>query len=121
MKSDDPQVDGVERDHDRDETGGGDQRRTPPAPGAKTVRGQEDRVDDPGDGGPRLLRAPTPPPPPPGPPQMAPAMVPKVQMGNPSRMARKVNRSSVSSEGRRAAIAEPCNHDFTLTLRFLTR
>src|SRR5258708_3620855 len=54
-------------------------------------------------------------------PQMAPAMVPKVQIGKPSRMARKVNRSSVSSEGRRAAIAEPFNHDFTLALRSLTR
>src|SRR6202011_3072319 len=54
-------------------------------------------------------------------PQMAPAMVPNVQMGKPSKMARKVKRSSVSSEGRRAAIAEPFNHDFTLVLRSLTR
>src|SRR4029077_303864 len=62
MKSDDPQVDGVERDHDRDETRRRDQRGAPPAPGAKTVRVQVDRVDDPGYGGPGLLRVPTPPP-----------------------------------------------------------
>src|SRR2546421_3972215 len=54
-------------------------------------------------------------------PQMAPAMVPKVQIGKPSRMARKVNRSRVSSDGSRAAIAEPFNHDLALALRSLTR
>src|SRR3989442_14392501 len=54
-------------------------------------------------------------------PQMAPAMVPKVQIGKPSRMARKVKRSSVSSHGSRAAIAEPFNHDFARALRSLTR
>src|SRR5438876_4561398 len=54
-------------------------------------------------------------------PQMAPAMVPKVQIGKPNRMARKVKRSRVSSEGSRIAIAEPCNQDFTLALRSLTR
>src|SRR3982074_596469 len=62
MKSDDPQVDGVERDHDRDETGRRDQGGAPAAPGAKAVRMQVDRVDDPGDGGPGLLWIPTPPP-----------------------------------------------------------
>src|SRR2546421_12374785 len=54
-------------------------------------------------------------------PQMAPAMVPKVQMGKPSRVARKVSRSSVSSEGSRAAIADPCNHDLTYALRSFSR
>src|SRR2546428_12863428 len=54
-------------------------------------------------------------------PQMAPAVVPEVQIGKPSRMARKVKRSSVASDGSRAAIAEPFNHDFALALRSLTR
>src|SRR5947208_16412217 len=54
-------------------------------------------------------------------PQMAPAMVPKVQIGKPSRMARKVRRSRVSSDGSRAAIADPCNHDLTFALRSFNR
>src|SRR2546430_16569210 len=54
-------------------------------------------------------------------PKMAPAMVPKVQMGKPSRMARNVRRSRVSSDGSRAAIADPCNHDLTLALRSFSR
>ena len=52
---------------------------------------------------------------------MAPAIVPKVQMGKPSRMARKVRRSSVSSDGSRAAIAEPFNHDLIFVLRSFSR
>src|SRR5216683_7008459 len=62
MKSDDPEVDGVERDHDRDEARRRDQGGAPAAPGAKAVRVQVDRVDDPGDGGPGLFRIPSPPP-----------------------------------------------------------
>src|SRR5437868_7156505 len=54
-------------------------------------------------------------------PQMAPAIVPKVQIGKPSRMARKVSRSSVSRLGSRAAIALPLSHDLTLTLRSLIK
>src|SRR5947207_8003279 len=62
MKSDDPEVDGVERDHDGEEAGRRDQGGTPAAPGAKTVRVEVDRIDDPRDGGPGLLRIPPPPP-----------------------------------------------------------
>src|ERR1700674_670273 len=54
-------------------------------------------------------------------PQTAPAMVPKVQIGKPSRMARKLTRSRVWSDGSRAAMPEPFNQDLTLALRALTR
>src|SRR5919108_1958087 len=54
-------------------------------------------------------------------PQTAPAMVPKVQIGKPSRMARKVSRSSVSSDGNRAAMAEPFSQERGLKLRSFRR
>src|SRR5437773_10103040 len=51
----------------------------------------------------------------------APARVPKVQVGKPRRMARKVRRSRVPSDGSRAAIADPCNHDLAFALRSFNR
>src|SRR6266568_2028726 len=62
VKSDDPEVDGIERDHDGDEARRRNQGGPPAAPGAKTVRVAVDRIDDPGDRGPGLLRIPPPPP-----------------------------------------------------------
>src|SRR5439155_24716823 len=53
--------------------------------------------------------------------QIARDIVTKIQMGERSRMARKVRRSSVSSEGSRAAIAEPFNHDLIFVLRSFSR
>src|SRR5438445_10508418 len=64
VQSDDPEVDCVKRDHDRDEARGRDQGGPPAAPGAQPVGVQIDRVDDPGDGRPGLLGIPTPPAPP---------------------------------------------------------
>src|SRR6266576_656671 len=61
MKSDDPEVDRVQGDHDGEEAGRRDQGGPPAAPGTKTVRVQVDRIDDPGDGGPGLFRIPAPP------------------------------------------------------------
>src|SRR5438132_4417706 len=61
VQADDPEVDGVEGNHDRDESGGRDQRGAPPAPGAQRMGMQVDRVDDPGDRCPRLFRIPAPP------------------------------------------------------------
>src|SRR5260370_914536 len=61
MEPHDPEVDGVERDHDRDETGGRDQRPAASAPGAQAVGKQVDGVDDPGDRAPGFFLGPSPP------------------------------------------------------------
>src|SRR5207253_8436146 len=61
MQPHDPEVDGVERDHDGDEAGGRNQCRAASAPGAQAVRMEVNRVDDPGDRGPGFLWIPAPP------------------------------------------------------------
>src|SRR3982074_2172900 len=62
VKSDDPENDGVERHHDGDEAGRGNQRGAPAAPGAKPMGVKVNGVDHPCDGCPGLLRIPAPPP-----------------------------------------------------------
>src|SRR6202022_4146324 len=61
MESHDPEVDRVERNHDRDEAGGRDQCGSASAPGAQAVGVQVDGVDNPGDRGPGFLWIPSPP------------------------------------------------------------
>src|SRR6202165_345596 len=61
MESHDPEVDRVERDHDRNEAGGRDQSRPAPAPGPQAMGMQVDGVDNPGDRGPGFLWIPSPP------------------------------------------------------------
>src|SRR2546425_11259079 len=61
MEPDDPEVDGIERDHDRDEAGGRDKCRAASAPGPQAVSMQVDGINDPGDRGPGFLWIPSPP------------------------------------------------------------